>query len=113
MLQHKLSVADLATCGGVSKSAVEKYLAGPSSPRATAIASICMELGANAHWLLFGEADNDLAIISNAVEGVVVALLNELRQDTELARKFEVNEFGSEEWRIFMAALRIEFCPSR
>ena len=62
---------------------------------------------------MFGEADNDLAIISNAVEGVVVALLNELRQDTELARKFEVNEFGSEEWRIFMAALRIEFCPSR
>ena len=39
MAQYKLSVSELAEHAGVSKSAMEKYLAGPSSPRATAIAS--------------------------------------------------------------------------
>ena len=41
MLQRKLTVAELANKVGVSKSAIEKYLAGPSSPRAATIVAIC------------------------------------------------------------------------
>lgn len=101
MMQHKKTVADMAALAGVSKSAMEKYLAGPSSPRATAIVSLCVALEVNAHWLLFGEPDNDLLIIETAVGGVVTALLNDLKQDTKLSDEFSVEEFGSRDWRMF------------
>lgn len=101
MREHKLSVSDIASVAGVSKSAMEKYLAGPSSPRATAIASICSELGANAHWLLFGTPDDDLRIIQSVVDDVLVDLLNELKQGGEVAEPFARNEFGTRDWRMF------------
>lgn len=101
MMHHKKTVADMAAHAGVSKSAMEKYLAGPSSPRATAVASLCVALEVNAHWLLFGEPDNDLLIIKSAVGEVVIALLNDLKQDTKLAGEFVAEEFGSSEWRMF------------
>lgn len=55
-----------------------------------------MALEVNAHWLLFGEPDNDLSIIKSAVGEVVIAILNDLKQDTKLAE-----DFGSSEWRMF------------
>ena len=60
MVSYKLSVAEMAEAAGVSKSAMEKYLAGPSSPRATSVAALCVNLGVNAEWVLFGRADDDL-----------------------------------------------------
>ncbi len=101
MARHRITVSEMAANAGVSKSAMEKYLAGPSSPRATAIASLCVALEVNAHWLLFGEPDNDLSIIQRAVEEVVVALLNELKQDTALADDFLREIFGTTSWRMF------------
>lgn len=101
MARHRITVSELAANAGVSKSAMEKYLAGPSSPRATAIASLCVALEVNAHWLLFGEPDNDLTIIRRAVEEVVVALLSEMKQDTALADDFLREEFGTTSWRMF------------
>lgn len=60
MVSYKLSVSEMADAAGVSKSAMEKYLAGPSSPRATSLAALCVNLGVNAEWLIFGHADEDL-----------------------------------------------------
>lgn len=59
MREHGLTVSKLSEIAGVSKSAMEKYLAGPSSPRATAVASICKQLETSADWLLFGKPEND------------------------------------------------------
>lgn len=101
MMNHKLTVGEMAEHARVSKSAMEKYLAGPSSPRATAIASLCAALETNAHWLLFGEPDNELQIIHRAVGNVVVALLNDLQQPGELGLQFSSIEFGTKEWRLF------------
>lgn len=59
MREHKLSVSQIASIAGVSKSAMEKYLAGPSSPRATAMVAICEQLDTSADWLLLGKPNDD------------------------------------------------------
>lgn len=101
MRDHKLTVWDMAKLAGVSKSTMEKYLAGPSSPRATALYAICEKLGVNAHWLLFGLPDDDLRIIHTVVEDVLVDLLNELKQGGEIADPFARYSFGTSDWRLF------------
>ena len=101
MRTHGLTVGEFATLAGVSKSAMEKYLAGPSSPRATAIASICQNLGANAQWLLMGIPDDDLLIVRGVIEDALSDILNELKQGGEVAEPFRQLEFGTREWRTF------------
>ncbi|OIQ67916.1 helix-turn-helix domain protein [mine drainage metagenome] len=101
MTMHKLSVSELAANAGVSKSAMEKYLSGPSVPRATAIASLCIELGINAEWLLFGRPDNDLRLVRRESENGIVALLNELKQPGTLSENFAKLGIGTSEWRKF------------
>lgn len=101
MTEHKLTVVELASHAGVSKSAMEKYLSGPSSPRATAIASICMSLNVNAEWLLFGRPDTDLRLVQDAASSVIIALLNDLRVDAELQQGFQIHATSSQEWRMF------------
>lgn len=101
MRLHGLTVQEFAEIAGVSKSAMEKYLAGPSSPRATALASICFGLGVNAQWLLFGTPDNDLLLIRDAVDDVIADILNELKQGGAIAEPFQRNQFGTKEWRVF------------
>lgn len=66
MRERKLTVAGMAQAAGVSKSAMEKYLAGPpgpSSPRATAVASVCQELSASANLLLFTTPNDELRLM--------------------------------------------------
>lgn len=102
MTEHKLNVSDMAQVAGVSKSAMEKYLAGPSSPRATAIASICFALNVNAHWLLFGKPEQELHMFRQAVSNSVGSLLNDLKQQDDLADKFSSLVQGSKDWRLFV-----------
>lgn len=108
MREHDLTVAQIAAVAGVSKSAMEKYLAGPSSPRATAIASICYRLGVDADWLLLGVPSNDFRIVRFAVMSAIRDLVNELKQGTDLSEKFYELQFGKEEWRRFVTELSDE-----
>ena len=101
MTAHKLTVSELARHAGVSKSAMEKYLAGPSSPRATAVAALCLSLDVNAQWLLFGQADDELRTLGRAFENSIVALLNELKQPGALSETFAGLDIGSRDWRLF------------
>jgi len=101
MLTYKLTVTEMAEVAGVSKSAMEKYLAGPSSPRATAIASPCAGLGINSEWLIFGQADDDLRRIRDIGTHSIYALLQELKQAGSLAGSFQSLKLGSKEWRSF------------
>lgn len=108
MSSYKLSVADLAGHAGVSKSTMEKYLAGPSSPRATALASLCASLQVNAEWLIFGHADDDIRRIQQIGTHSITALLQEIKQPGPLKDEFEAHELGSSEWRLFSLNLGAE-----
>ncbi|MFC3059410.1 helix-turn-helix domain-containing protein [Paenirhodobacter populi] len=78
MVSYKLSVSEMADAAGVSKSAMEKYLAGPSSPRATSIVALCVNLGINAEWLLFGQADEDLTRVRDFALDAFMNLIEDL-----------------------------------
>lgn len=108
MMAYKLTVAELAQAAGVSKSAMEKYLAGPSSPRATAIASLCAGLGINSEWLLFGQADDDLRRVRDVGIHAIVALLQELKQPGSLSEAFSAAQLGTEKWRYFVLEVGTE-----
>jgi len=75
MSQHKLTVAELASRAGVSKSAMEKYLAGPSSPRATTVVTICKQFGVTSDWLLFPGMVQEYAAFRDEVSGVIIDLI--------------------------------------
>lgn len=80
MVSYKLSVAQMASAAGVSKSAMEKYLSGPSSPRATSVAALCVNLGINAEWLLFGEADEDLTRVRDFSMSAFMSLIKDMSE---------------------------------
>lgn len=107
MASQKLTVAEMSQRAGVSKSAMEKYLAGPSSPRATAIASLCASLKVSADWLLFG-VDDDLWRVQNSSLAVIFALLEDLKRSGPLSDTFQALELGSHEWRNFTRELAFE-----
>ena len=103
--QHRLTVAEMAARAGVSKSAMEKYLAGPSSPRAVALAAICRELRVSADWLLFGitEPDEEQArahLFQHVKEGFNTLLI-ELKLGGPLSNEFNALEPGSMDFRQF------------
>ncbi|MBL3570922.1 hypothetical protein BV509_11120 [Rhodovulum sulfidophilum] len=97
MAARGLSVADMARMAGVSKSAMEKYLAGPSSPRAVAVASLARALNISTDALVFGEfyEMTEKAAHRAAVDGFI-KLLRDLKSDPELSRTFAELEPGSD-----------------
>lgn len=107
MATHKLTVSELAERAGVSKSAMEKYLAGPSSPRATALASICLSMGVSADWLLLGH-DDDLYRVQSMALSVIISMLDDLKREGALNEQFEALPFGSKQWREFARELAFE-----
>lgn len=107
MASHKLTVSEMAEKAGVSKSAMEKYLAGPSSPRATSIASICAALNVDADWLLLWR-ESDLFTLQSLTFGAISALLEELKRDGKLSSEFRRMELGSLEWREFVREVGLE-----
>ena len=109
MATERLIVTQMAEAAGVSKSAMEKYLAGPSSPRATAIAALCTNLGLSLEWLLFGYSDNDWRRVRDTAFLSFMNLLQDLKQDEELVRHFSETEAGSKDF----VSLAIEIATSR
>lgn len=112
MDKSRLTVADMAEKAGVSKSAMEKYLAGPSSPRCTAIAAICREFAVSADWLIFGETEPDLNreqfLLFQLVNDGFHILLMELKLGGPLCEKFAHLEPSSVELREFVHLLSQE-----
>ncbi len=101
MVTDKLTVSQLADAAGVSKSAMEKYIAGPSSPRATSLASLCANLGIGLEWLVFGPADNDYLRVRGYVFSELFQLMHDLREEGHLRSRFESCDPGSREFRQF------------
>lgn len=111
MAVEKMTVSELSQAAGVSKSAMEKYLAGPSSPRATAIASLCANLGLSVEWLLFGYSDNDRTRVRDLAFSAMFQLIQDLKADPALRSAFESLESGSRELSAFavnVASVRAE-----
>jgi transcriptional regulator with XRE-family HTH domain len=108
MTVEKLTVSELAQAAGVSKSAMEKYLAGPSSPRATAIASLCANLGLSVEWLMFGYSDNDRLRIRDLAVGTLFQLLQDLKTKPELRSEFDRLEAGSRAFTTFALSVASE-----
>lgn len=88
MAARNLSVADMAERAGVSKSAMEKYLAGPSSPRATAIASLSRSLGISADRLMFGELDPHLELSRGLAFKTIADLIQDLKNPEVIGGEF-------------------------
>lgn len=109
MLNHDLTVAQLAGIAGISKSAMEKYLAGPSSPRAVALANICAALSVSPSWLMFGVSENDevaeMSAFTTSVLAASAELLLTIKSDQELLAAFANEEPTSDAWRAFRADL--------
>ena len=101
MATERLTVSQLADAAGVSKSAMEKYLAGPSSPRATAIASLCANLGLNPEWLLFGYNENDWRRVRDFAFRAFVDLLHDMKADASLSAEFAALDASSKDFRTF------------
>jgi transcriptional regulator with XRE-family HTH domain len=104
MTLKRLTVADLARMAGVSKSAREKYLAGPSSLRTTAVASLCANLGISAEWLIFGFSDTDARRSASLATSAMFRLLSDVKAG-ELRGNFERLAADSPEFREFAVAL--------
>lgn len=101
MATERLNVTQMAAAAGVSKSAMEKYLAGPSSPRATAVASLCANLGLSIEWLLFGYSDNDRLRVRDFALNAIVGLLHDLKNDPALSAKFAALDGASKDFATF------------
>lgn len=90
-----LTVGELASIAGVSKSAMEKYLAGPSSPRAVAVANLATGLGLSADTILFGEIDPHVEEAYQLAFRAFAELVKDLKADGGLAAKFSANDSDS------------------
>ncbi|WP_323005429.1 helix-turn-helix transcriptional regulator [Pseudorhodobacter sp.] len=101
MTSEKLTVGELATAAGVSKSAMEKYLSGPSSPRATALASLAANLGLSLEWLFFGYSDNDRQRIGNLAMNALFQLMQDIKQEGPFRDEFARFEFGTRDYTTF------------
>lgn len=109
MLAKDMTVGQLAEIGGVSKSAMEKYLAGPSSPRAVTLANICIALSVNPSWLMFGTVEHNKAAEMSAFTTTVLTsvadLLLKIKSDQALLDRFVNEEITSDAWGIFRSEL--------
>lgn len=102
MVANNLSVSEMAEIAGVSKSAMEKYLAGPSSPKAVAIASISKALGISTDTLIFGELDGNIENAYQHAFRAFAELIKALKSDPEFSDLFAHFEYGSDEFSDFV-----------
>lgn len=108
MAARGLTVQDMADMAGVSKSAMEKYLAGPSSPRAVAVASLSRALGLSADTLMFGEIDPNVELAYELAFRELASLVEDLKTDPALAPKFAALEPGNEAFAAFVRNVAFE-----
>lgn len=104
-----MTIAQMAEKAGVSKTAFEKYLAGPSSPRGTAIAVLCKEFDLSADWLLFGKSDtvaaDDLMLLMLFHSDTMWDLVRDLREDDELGELFVAGDPSDVDWPTYFSDL--------
>lgn len=105
MAARGLTVSQLAEMAGVSKSAMEKYLSGPSSPRAVTIANLSRELKLSADLLMFGEIDPHVEIAYELAFKAFANLIDDLKNDQALAVEFAQLEPGSKAFADFVRDL--------
>ncbi|MGB0662052.1 MAG: helix-turn-helix domain-containing protein [Mangrovicoccus sp.] len=98
----KITVAEMAQTAGVSKSTMEKYLAGPSSPGAVPIAKLCAEYGLSADWMITGRKPAIFRMSSSAFFTQLVGLMDLLKRCEELGQQFSSLSLGSKEWTSFV-----------
>lgn len=108
LASEKLTVGELATAAGVSKSAMEKYLAGPSSPRATALASLAANLGLSLEWLFFGYSDNDRKRMRDFAVRAIFQVMQDIKQPGPFRDEFELLEYGSRDYTTFALSVAID-----
>lgn len=108
MTHEKMTVSEMAAAAGVSKSAMEKYLAGPSSPRAVAVASLCKSLGVGVEWLLFGDGDDDRLKNRDLATRAFFQLVQDLKSPGPMRDLFEQSEPGSPEFNALAFSLATE-----
>ena len=108
MVTEKMTVSELAVAAGVSKSAMEKYLAGPSSPRATALASLAANLGLSLEWLFFGYSDNDRRRARDLAMRALFQVMQDIKQPGPFRDEFERLQFGSRDFMNFALGVATE-----
>ena len=108
MTARGLTVSDMAEMAGVSKSAMEKYLSGPSSPRAVAIASLSRSLSISADTIMFGEINGQTELAYRLMFQSLAHLIKKLKTDKELSERFASLDAGSEEFADFVRDLAFE-----
>lgn len=108
MAARGLTVHDLATMAGVSKSTMEKYLAGPSSPRLVAVASISKALEISLDTIVFGEFDAHVELARQLAFKGFANMLNDLKENPELMERFLGAERHSDEFADFVRNLAYE-----
>lgn len=102
MAVRRLSVSDLANAAGVSKSAMEKYLAGPSSPRLVALIGLSKTLQISLDRLVFGESDANEELLFAVSFQEFASLVRDLKTDPELAPHFAPLDAQSEAFSDFV-----------
>ncbi len=108
MAARGLSVAEMAKLAGVSKSAMEKYLSGPSSPRAVAVASLSRALGLSADTIMFGELDGHAELAHQLAFQAFARLLKDLKSDADLSSAFANVSPGTDEFADFVRNVSFE-----
>ena len=106
MLNHKMSVSELATIAGVSKSAMEKYLAGPSSPRAVALVNISNALKVSLDWLIAGQTTHDVQVeyvaLTSTARHVILDYTKHLVSKPELLLEVQQLESGQRHGKLVL-----------
>jgi transcriptional regulator with XRE-family HTH domain len=106
MLSHKMSVSELATIAGVSKSAMEKYLAGPSSPRAVALVNISNALKISLDWLIAGQTTHDVQVeyvaLTSTARHVILDYTKHLISQPELLLEAQQFESGQRQGNLVL-----------
>jgi transcriptional regulator with XRE-family HTH domain len=96
MAARRLSVAEVADAAGVSKSAMEKYLSGPSSPRLVALASLSRALDLSMDRIVFGEIDPNEELVFTIAFREMRMLISDLKSDGALWDTFSGLEARSD-----------------
>jgi transcriptional regulator with XRE-family HTH domain len=105
MAVRRMSVSDLAIAAGVSKSAMEKYLAGPSSPRLVTLISLSKALKLSLDMLVYGEIDPHEELLYGIAFQQFTSVISDLKTDPSIAQPFLELDAGSKAFSDFVRDL--------
>lgn len=108
MAARGLNVSEMAEMAGVSISAMEKYLKGPSSPRAVAVASLSRSLSISADTNMFGEINGQTELAYRHALQTLAGLIKDLKTNPELFKSFLTADAKSDEFSELVRNLAFE-----